>query len=155
MLRQPPQIPDAQAEVEQLRARVAEAEDRVRQGDAQLDLMRNALQRRDSLLVQQRTAFFRELMQHKGYAHISNIQQPSNALDEVLKMDRLATAGRRVAEKPAFFDACVFEAAHVEVDEEPARKAAAALHAASAREEGLKRALEAAGQQEAKAKATL
>jgi chaperonin cofactor prefoldin len=135
---------EVHAEMEQLRERVAESEERQRKSDAELDLLRNALQRRDELLVSQRTAYYKELLKHKGYAQIASIEQPSATLAEVLKTERLATAGRRAAEKPAFFDACIFEAAHVEVDEPLVKRMSAALQATAAREHELQVQLDAA-----------
>ena len=119
--------PEVQAELAQLRSRVDEGEEWQRRRDTELELLRNALRRRDALLVGQRSAFYRELFTHQGYANIASVAKPSSTLEEMLGLERLATAGRKAAERPAFFDARVFEAAHLEVDEPLAKKVAAAL----------------------------
>ena len=127
---------EVQEELVQLRSRVAEGEEWERKREAELTLLRNALQRRDALLVSQRTSFYRELLSHQAYAKIASVgsSQPSVTLDEMHNLERLATAGQKAAERPAFFDACIFEAAHLELDEPLARKVTAALQAAAGRE---------------------
>ena len=69
-------------------------------------------------------SFYRELLSHQEYAKITSVDssQPSVTLDEMHNLERLATAGQMAAERPAFFDACIFEAAHLELDEPLARK---------------------------------
>ena len=121
-----------QEELAQLRSRVAEGEEWQRKREAEVELLRNALQRRDALLVSQRTSFYRELLSHQDYANIASVgsMQPSVTLDEMHRLERFATAGQKAAERPAFFDACIFEAAHLELDEPLARKVTAALRAA-------------------------
>jgi len=128
--------PEVQEELAQLRSRVAEGDEWQRKREAELELLRKALQRRDALLVSQRTSFYRELLSHQGYAKIASVgsSQPSVTLDEMHHLERLATAGQKAAERPAFFDACIFEAAHLELDEPLARKVTAALQAAAGRE---------------------
>ena len=140
--------PEVQEELAQLRSRVAEGEEWQRKREAEVELLRNALQRRDALLVSQRTSFYRELLSHQDYANIASVgsMQPSVTLDEM--HERFATAGQKAAERPAFFDACIFEAAHLELDEPLARKVTAALQAAAGREARLQaelNALHAAG----------
>ena len=139
-----------QEELAQLRSRVAEGEEWQRKREAEVELLRNALQRRDALLVSQRTSFYRELLSHQDYANIASVGsvQPSVTLDEMHRLERFATAGQKAAERPAFFDACIFEAAHLELDEPLARKVTAALQAAAGREARLQaelNALHAAG----------
>ena len=139
---------EVQEELAQLRSRVAEGEEWQRKREAEVELLRNALQRRDALLVSQRTSFYRELLSHQDYANIASVgsMQPSVTLDEM--HERFATAGQKAAERPAFFDACIFEAAHLELDEPLARKVTAALQAAAGREARLQaelNALHAAG----------
>jgi hypothetical protein len=144
-----------QEELAQLRSRVAEGEEWQRKREAEVELLRNALQRRDALLVSQRTSFYRELLSHQDYANIASVgsmrvgsMQPSVTLDEMHRLERFATAGQKAAERPAFFDACIFEAAHLELDEPLARKVTAALQAAAGREARLQaelNALHAAG----------
>ena len=142
--------PEVQEELAQLRSRVAEGEEWQRKREAEVELLRNALQRRDALLVSQRTSFYRELLSHQDYANIASVGsvQPSVTLDEMHRLERFATAGQKAAERPAFFDACIFEAAHLELDEPLARKVTAALQAAAGREARLQaelNALHAAG----------
>ena len=141
---------EVQEELAQLRSRVAEGEEWQRKREAEVELLRNALQRRDALLVSQRTSFYRELLSHQDYANIASVGsvQPSVTLDEMHRLERFATAGQKAAERPAFFDACIFEAAHLELDEPLARKVTAALQAAAGREARLQaelNALHAAG----------
>ena len=128
--------PEVQEELAQLRSRVAEGEEWQRKREAEVELLRNALQRRDALLVSQRTSFYRELLSHQDYANIASVgsMQPSVTLDEMHRLERVSTAGQKAAERPAFFDACIFEAAHLELDEPLARKVTAALQAAAGRE---------------------
>ena len=135
--------PEVQEELAQLRSRVAEGEEWQRKREAEVELLRNALQRRDALLVSQRTSFYRELLSHQDYANIASVgsMQPSVTLDEM--HERFATAGQKAAERPAFFDACIFEAAHLELDEPLARKVTAALQAAAGREARLQAELDA------------
>ena len=137
--------PEVQEELAQLRSRVAEGEEWQRKREAEVELLRNALQRRDALLVSQRTSFYRELLSHQGYANVASVgsMQPSVTLDEMHRLERLATAGQKAAERPAFFDACIFEAAHLELDEPLARKVTAALQAAAGREARLQAELDA------------
>lgn len=137
--------PEVQEELAQLRSRVAEGEEWQRKREAEVELLRNALQRRDALLVSQRTSFYRELLSHQDYANIASVgsMQPSVTLDEMHRLERIVTAGQKAAERPAFFDACIFEAAHLELDEPLARKVTAALQAAAGREARLQAELDA------------
>eukprot|EP00964_Phaeocystis_antarctica_P083839 scaffold52771_cov63-Phaeocystis_antarctica.AAC.1 len=137
--------PEVQEELVQLRSRVAEGAEWQRKRELELELLRNALQRRDALLVSQRTSFYRELLSHQEYARIVSVgrDQPSGSLDEMHQLERLATAGQKAAERPAFFDACIFEAAHLELDEPLARKVTAALQAAAGREAKLQAEIDA------------
>ena len=137
--------PEVQEELAQLRSRVAEGEEWQRKREAEVELLRNALQRRDALLVSQRTSFYRELLSHQDYANIASVgsMQPSVTLDEMHRLERFATAGQKAAERPAFFDACIFEAAHLELDEPLARKVTTALQAAAGREARLQAELDA------------
>ena len=85
--------PEVQEELAQLRSRVAEGEEWQRKREAEVELLRNALQRRDALLVSQRTSFYRELLSHQDYANIASVgsMQPSVTLDEMHRLERFAT----------------------------------------------------------------
>ena len=102
--------------------------ERLQQADQANDLLRNAVARRDALLCQQRTAYYRELLMYKS-KDAQKAEPPAASLEAALD-------GPALPERPAFFDACVFEALHLSVDDPLASKAAAALRQAAAREEG-------------------
>ena len=108
---------DAAAE----RARAKDFEERLRLADQSVDLLRNAIARRDNLLAEQRAAYYRDLLQYKG----DNQAAPAPTYEKALE-------GVPVAERPGFFDACVFEALHLACDTPLADKAKLALEQASA-----------------------
>mmetsp|Transcript_48592 Transcript_48592/g.143573 ORF Transcript_48592/g.143573 Transcript_48592/m.143573 type:complete len:120 (+) Transcript_48592:1-360(+) len=82
----------------EVRAARDEMEKRVHSNDSQLDLLRNAIARRDWLLAEQRTGYFKDLMRYKGFEAAS---QPPPAPDWEASLARKAG----IQQHPVFFDA--------------------------------------------------
>ena len=97
------------------RQKVGALEERLRLADGQVDLLRNAVGRRDALLAQQRSAYYRDLLQYKGEKASGTAPAPTY---------EAALHGAPVAERPQFFDACVFEAIHLSSDMDAGEKVA-------------------------------
>ena len=95
-------------------------EERLRKSDQQVDVLRNALGRRDALLAEQRAAYYRDLILYKK----SDVPAPASTYEKALD-------GPPVEERPSFFDAMVFEALHLSADTPLVQKASAALKRAS------------------------
>ena len=120
-------LEDSLGELKSIRA---ELEKRLESDDSQLDLLRNAVSRRDWLLAEQRSAYYKELLRYKGF---ENAQMPPPAPDWEESVKRKGG----IQQNPVFFDACVYEATHLCLDEPLGGehgKAATALKLASARE---------------------
>ena len=112
-------LKDSQQIVSRQHDALEQTSERLRLNDQQLDLMRNALHRRDELLGSQRAAFYKELLRFQAFAeHEATHARPP------------ASEYASVHESPAFFDACVFEALHLTADEPLVQKAAKALQVA-------------------------
>lgn len=109
------------------RARAIDLEERLRLADNSVDLLRNAIARRDNLLAEQRAAYFRDLLQYKADKQAAALNAPAATYEKALE-------GVPVEERPAFFDACVFEAVHLACDTPMADKAKRALEQASAKQ---------------------
>ena len=108
-------LKDSQQIVSRQHDALEQTSERLRLNDQQLDLMRNALHRRDELLGSQRAAFYKELLRFQAFAeHEATHARPP------------ASEYASVHESPAFFDACVFEALHLTADEPLVQKAAKA-----------------------------
>ena len=88
------------------------------------DLLRNAVARRDALLAEQRSAYYKELLQHKSERQALANPPPAQTYEKALE-------GPPVEERPCFFDACVFEACHLAIDTPLADKATRALEQAN------------------------
>ena len=99
----------------------------LRLADNSVDLLRNAIARRDNLLAEQRAAYFRDLLQYKADKQAAALNAPAATYEKALE-------GVPVEERPAFFDACVFEAVHLACDTPMADKAKRALEQASAKQ---------------------
>ena len=109
--------------------RIESLDERLRQADSQVDLLRNSVARRDCLLAEQRSAYYRDLLQYKG-DHAGAAPAPT--------YEEMMTRGPPVLERPQFFDAMVFEVLHLALDMQPSEKATAALKLASERELAMK-----------------
>ena len=118
-----------QHEKQSERQRIASLEERLRLADSQCDLLRNSVARRNALLAEQRSAYYRDLLGSKG-PEMSG-PPPAPTYEAMI-------AGAPVAERPNFFDAMIFETLHLAIDVPYADKAATALKLASSREADLK-----------------
>ena len=151
-------LKDSQQIVSRQHDALEQTSERLRLNDQQLDLMRNALHRRDELLGSQRAAFYKELLRFQAFAE----HEATHARPPASEYARSTS--------PAFFDACVFEALHLTADEPLVQKAAKALQvavkqqgvlseeadaAAKAAAEELRLAQRAADEREAELKAEL
>ena len=113
---------DAEAHDKQTeRQRIMDLDERLRVADSQCDLLRNAVARRDSLLAQQRSAYYRDLLCLKGSD--GGGPAPAKTYEDMLEKAR----SQPVSERSSFFDAMVFEALHLSIDMSAADKQAAAL----------------------------
>ena len=110
------------------RQRITGLEERLRLADSQCDLLRNAVARRDSLLAQQRSAYYRDVLAFK--ATESTGPAPAKTYEEMIEKAKI----HPVTERPSFFDAMIFESLHLAVDMGPAEKQQSALKMAAARE---------------------
>ena len=113
---------DAEAHDKQTeRQRIMDLDERLRVADSQCDLLRNAVARRDSLLAQQRSAYYRDLLCLKGSDGGGGA--PAKTYEDMLEKAK----SHPVSERSSFFDAMVFEALHLSIDMSAAGKQAAAL----------------------------
>ena len=117
------------ADVERTRRLLGESEERHKKALQEVDLLRNAVARRDTLLAEQRSAYYKDLLQYKqaerGGSPLAAPPPPPAASYDA------AVDGPPLEERPSFFDACVFEALHLSTDVPLADKAKAALKQAS------------------------
>jgi hypothetical protein len=96
------QIEEKATDAEYERRRVADMSKRLTAADQSIDLLRNAVARRDALLAEQRTSFYRDLLQYKTERQAASMPPPAPTYEKALE-------GGPVEERPSFFDACVFE----------------------------------------------